>query len=79
MGQRLARGLRPNHDHPARLPQDEAPSSHARQLHFSYQGEVYCTATFGPGSDWYRNITQDPVVEVWIPDSRWIGIIDDGS
>src|SRR3990172_892272 len=44
-----------------------------------YQGEVYCTAGFGSGSDWYRNITQDPVVEVWLPDGWWIGIIDDVS
>ncbi len=44
-----------------------------------YQGEVYCTAGFGRGADWYRNILADPVVEVWLPEGWWIAIIDDVS
>jgi hypothetical protein len=44
-----------------------------------YQGDVYCTAGFGPRADWYHNIIDDPVVELWLPDGWWIGIIDDVS
>jgi deazaflavin-dependent oxidoreductase (nitroreductase family) len=36
-------------------------------------GEVYCTAAFGPGADWYRNLRADPRVEVWLPDGWWEG------
>jgi len=35
--------------------------------------EVYCTAAFGPGADWYRNLRADPRVEVWLPDGWWEG------
>ena len=30
-------------------------------------GDVYCTAGFGSGSDWYRNILANPEVEIWLP------------
>ena len=30
-------------------------------------GEVYCTAGFGPRTDWYRNIMAAPNVRVWLP------------
>ena len=30
-------------------------------------GEVYCTAGFGPRTDWYRNILAEPSVRVWLP------------
>jgi len=33
-------------------------------------GEVYCTAGFGSGSDWYRNLLARPQVELWLPDGR---------
>jgi deazaflavin-dependent oxidoreductase (nitroreductase family) len=31
------------------------------------EGEVYCTAGFGPGCDWYRNIMAEPRVRLWLP------------
>ena len=40
-------------------------------------GELYCTAGFGRVSDWYRNITADPHVEVWLPQGRWVGVAED--
>ena len=40
-------------------------------------GDVYCTAGFGEGSDWYRNIRNNPEVEVWLPDSWWAGIAEE--
>jgi deazaflavin-dependent oxidoreductase (nitroreductase family) len=36
-------------------------------------GEVYITAGFGAVADWYRNIRQNPAVEVWLPDGWWQG------
>ncbi len=36
-------------------------------------GELYCTAGFGVASDWFRNISQHPEVEVWLPDGWWAG------
>jgi deazaflavin-dependent oxidoreductase (nitroreductase family) len=40
-------------------------------------GEVYVTAGFGAGSDWYRNIMATPDVELWLPTMRWTGIAED--
>ena len=42
-------------------------------------GEVYCTVGFGPVTDWYRNIMQNPEVEVWLPEERWSAIAEDVS
>lgn len=42
-------------------------------------GQVYCVAGFGATSDWYRNITAEPRVEVWLPGERWIGAVDEVS
>lgn len=42
-------------------------------------GELYCTAGFGAGSDWYKNILSDPEVEVWLPDGWWAGLAEDVS
>jgi deazaflavin-dependent oxidoreductase (nitroreductase family) len=42
-------------------------------------GDIYCTAGFGAGSDWYRNICKDPDVEVWLPDGWWAGTAEDIS
>ena len=39
--------------------------------------DVYCTAGFGAGSDWVRNILVHPNVEVWLPDGWWAGVADD--
>lgn len=42
-------------------------------------GDVYCVAGFGPGSDWYRNLKANPMVEVWLPDGWWDGLATDES
>ncbi len=42
-------------------------------------GELSCTAGFGTGSDWYRNVKAEPRVEVWTPGERWVGIVEDVS
>lgn len=42
-------------------------------------GEIYCTAGFGSGCDWYRNILVHPEVEIWLPDSWWAGVAKDVS
>jgi deazaflavin-dependent oxidoreductase (nitroreductase family) len=41
------------------------------------EGEVYCTAGFGPGSDWYRNLRSNPKVEIWLADSWWAGEMEE--
>jgi deazaflavin-dependent oxidoreductase (nitroreductase family) len=38
---------------------------------------IYCTAAFGEAADWYLNLRLNPEVEVWLPDSRWVGIAED--
>jgi len=43
------------------------------------EGEVYCTAGFGAGADWYRNILADPQVEVWLPEGWYAGVAEDVS
>ena len=40
-------------------------------------GDIYCTAGFGKGSDWYLNIMANSEIEVWLPDSRWAGVAED--
>jgi deazaflavin-dependent oxidoreductase (nitroreductase family) len=40
---------------------------------------VYCTAGFGRGCDWYRNLLADPHVEVRLPRDRWSGVAEDVS
>jgi len=40
-------------------------------------GEVYCTAGFGSKSDWYRNISANPEVEVWLPNGWWTGVAEE--
>ena len=42
-------------------------------------GTVYCTAGFGAGSDWYRNILANPSVQVWLPEGWWKGTARDIS
>jgi deazaflavin-dependent oxidoreductase (nitroreductase family) len=43
------------------------------------ESEIYCTAGFGAGSDWYRNIQCNPRVEIWLPNSWWSGAAKDIS
>jgi len=42
-------------------------------------GDLYCVAGFGAGSDWYRNICVQPRVEVWLPEGWWTGVAEDVS
>jgi deazaflavin-dependent oxidoreductase (nitroreductase family) len=42
-----------------------------------HNSEVYCTAGFGPGSDWYRNLRSNPNVEIWLADSWWAGEMEE--
>jgi deazaflavin-dependent oxidoreductase (nitroreductase family) len=32
--------------------------------------EIYATAGFGPGTDWYRNVMARPEIELWLPQGR---------
>jgi deazaflavin-dependent oxidoreductase (nitroreductase family) len=32
--------------------------------------EIYCTAGFGAWTDWYRNLSADPCVELWLPQGK---------
>jgi len=32
--------------------------------------EIYCTAGFGSGSDWYRNMLANPDIELWLPEGK---------
>jgi deazaflavin-dependent oxidoreductase (nitroreductase family) len=40
-------------------------------------GQIYCTAGFGKTSDWYLNMLANPDVEVWLPDSWWLGTAEE--
>lgn len=40
-------------------------------------GDLYCTAGFGPSSDWYRNLVVNSTVEVWLPNGWWTGIAEE--
>lgn len=42
-------------------------------------GEIYCTAGFGPVSDWYRNMLAYPRVELWLPEGKRVGCAEDIS
>jgi deazaflavin-dependent oxidoreductase (nitroreductase family) len=37
------------------------------------EGDICCTAEFGEKTSWYRNVKNDPEVEVWLPDGWWAG------
>lgn len=39
--------------------------------------ELYCTAGFGMAAQWYRNVIEQPQVEVWLPQGRWNGTAHD--
>ena len=34
-------------------------------------GDIFCVAGFGNIADWYRNIINNPEVEVWLPPNSW--------
>lgn len=34
-------------------------------------GDIYVTAGFGAVSDWYRNLKNNPQIEIWLPNGRW--------
>lgn len=34
-------------------------------------GEVYCTAGYGPRSDWFRNLMAHPETEIWLVNGHW--------
>ena len=42
-------------------------------------GDVYCLAGFGPGTDWYQNIMKDPRVRLWLPLGRRAARASDAS
>ncbi|MAT41619.1 MAG: hypothetical protein CL609_04705 [Anaerolineaceae bacterium] len=42
-------------------------------------GEIYVTAGFGAVSDWYKNILNNPNIEIWLTEGRWEGIAEDVS
>ncbi len=42
-------------------------------------GDIYVTAGFGAVSDWYKNILQNPHVEIWMTEGRWEGKAEDIS
>jgi deazaflavin-dependent oxidoreductase (nitroreductase family) len=39
--------------------------------------ELYVTAGFGRGSDWYRNLLAHPQVEIWLPNGWWTGVAEE--
>ena len=41
--------------------------------------DLVCTAGFGAGSDWYKNIMAQPTIDVWLPDGSWHAIAEDVS
>ncbi len=54
----------------------------SRRIGLNYaivNGEIYCCAGFGAGSDWYKNLIKNPQVEVWLPDGWWCGVAEDIS
>jgi deazaflavin-dependent oxidoreductase (nitroreductase family) len=34
-------------------------------------GDIYCTAGFGAGTDWYRNLQANPEAEIWLHYGCW--------
>jgi len=40
-------------------------------------GEIYCVAGYGSGSDWYKNMRVNPQVEIWHPDGWFVGLAEE--
>ncbi len=45
----------------------------------SMDGDIYCISGFGRISDWYKNVLENPHVEIWLPDGWWAGVVTDVS
>ncbi|MFV1970195.1 MAG: nitroreductase family deazaflavin-dependent oxidoreductase [Acidimicrobiia bacterium] len=43
------------------------------------EGDLYCVAAFGEGTDWYRNVLAREHIAVWLPDGRWEATAEDAS
>ncbi|MBI5670170.1 MAG: nitroreductase family deazaflavin-dependent oxidoreductase [Chloroflexi bacterium] len=43
------------------------------------EGKLYVTAGFGEEAHWYKNITTNPNVEVWVDNERWGAVAEDVS
>ena len=43
------------------------------------EGDIYCMSGFGRSSDWYQNVLAHPLVEIWLPDGRWLGQAEDAN
>lgn len=43
------------------------------------EDELYVTAGFGSEADWYKNITANPNIEVWVDNERWGALAEDVS
>ena len=41
--------------------------------------DIYCVAGFGEESDWYKNILNNPNIEIWLTDGWWAGEAEDIS
>ena len=51
-----------------RAPRPQSGKQYLTPVNYALvDGEVYCTAGFGPRTDWYRNILADPNVRLWLP------------
>ncbi len=62
------------------LTQTGRKSGHRRRTPVNYtiqNGDIYCVAGFGAGSDWYRNVMSNPQVEIWLPQGWWAGLAED--
>ncbi len=33
-------------------------------------GQIYCAASFGPATQWHRNMMASPEIELWLPDGK---------
>lgn len=45
----------------------------------SIDGDIYCISGFGRISDWYKNVIENPQIEVWLPEGWWAGVAIDVS
>lgn len=43
------------------------------------EGELYVTAGFGSEAHWFKNITTNPNIEIWVDNERWSAVAEDVS